>query len=100
MFLPVLRAQASDEQAKKWLPLAENYRYIGWYVMLLLNYDSCLQLYFFPLTIENLKVMRKQSLGMDQLCHVLKPRLLSILIVMSGLSILPLNPLPSFGLEL
>jgi len=30
MFLPVLKAQASDEQLKVWGPLAENYHYIGW----------------------------------------------------------------------
>ncbi|KAI9159398.1 hypothetical protein H9P43_008738 [Blastocladiella emersonii ATCC 22665] len=31
MFLPVLRTQASPEQAKVWLPLAESYQWIGSY---------------------------------------------------------------------
>lgn len=31
MFLPVIRAQADEEQKKLWLPLAENYRIIGCY---------------------------------------------------------------------
>ncbi|KAG0003248.1 Acyl-coenzyme A oxidase (Acyl-CoA oxidase) [Entomortierella chlamydospora] len=42
MFLPVLRAQASEEQAKKWIPLAENYHYIGCYAQTELGHGSAL----------------------------------------------------------
>ncbi len=29
MFLPTLRGQADEEQAKYWIPLAENYKIVG-----------------------------------------------------------------------
>ena len=31
VFLPTIHRQMSDEQLKKWLPLAQNYRVIGTY---------------------------------------------------------------------
>ncbi|KAJ3370925.1 acyl-coenzyme A oxidase [Allomyces arbusculus] len=40
MFLPVLRAQASPEQAKHWLPLAESYQMIGSYAQTELAHGS------------------------------------------------------------
>ncbi|KAG0044795.1 Acyl-coenzyme A oxidase (Acyl-CoA oxidase) [Gryganskiella cystojenkinii] len=42
MFLPVLRAQASDEQLKVWGPQAENYHYIGCYAQTELGHGSAL----------------------------------------------------------
>ncbi|KAF8932927.1 acyl-CoA dehydrogenase/oxidase [Dissophora ornata] len=42
MFLPVLRAQASDEQFRKWGPPAENYHYIGCYAQTELGHGSAL----------------------------------------------------------
>ncbi|GJJ78231.1 acyl-CoA oxidase [Entomortierella parvispora] len=42
MFLPVLRAQASEEQLKVWGPLAENYHYIGCYAQTELGHGSAL----------------------------------------------------------
>ncbi|KAI1314700.1 Acyl-coenzyme A oxidase (Acyl-CoA oxidase) [Mortierella claussenii] len=42
MFLPVLRAQASDEQLKKWGPPAENFHYIGCYAQTELGHGSAL----------------------------------------------------------
>ncbi|KAK3809119.1 MAG: acyl-CoA dehydrogenase/oxidase [Benniella sp.] len=42
MFLPVLRAQASDEQLKKWGPAAENFHFIGCYAQTELGHGSAL----------------------------------------------------------
>ncbi|KAG0247460.1 hypothetical protein BG011_001449, partial [Mortierella polycephala] len=42
MFLPVLRAQASDEQFKVWGPQAENFHYIGCYAQTELGHGSAL----------------------------------------------------------
>ncbi|KAI7821385.1 acyl-CoA dehydrogenase/oxidase [Gamsiella multidivaricata] len=42
MFLPVLRAQASEEQLKKWGPSAENFHYIGCYAQTELGHGSAL----------------------------------------------------------
>ncbi|KAF9976668.1 Acyl-coenzyme A oxidase (Acyl-CoA oxidase) [Actinomortierella ambigua] len=40
MFLPVLRSQASDEQLRQWLPLAEDFRYLGCYAQTELGHGS------------------------------------------------------------
>jgi len=40
MFLPTLRGQASEEQKKKWIPLAENYDIVGCYAQTELGHGS------------------------------------------------------------
>jgi len=40
MFLPTLRGQADEEQAKYWIPLAENYKIVGCYAQTELGHGS------------------------------------------------------------
>lgn len=40
MFLPTINKQATPEQKKKWLPLAENYKMIGTYAQTELGHGN------------------------------------------------------------